>query len=252
MSHHQRHDDHSWVVNMPAVVACTLAVIVVIHVVRQFLPQAIDDYFVIAMAFIPARYAGDPSFTNAVPGGQLAMITSPFTHMLVHGNWMHLFFNSAWLLAFGSAIAARISVVRFLLLTVLCAASGAILFAIVNFAQPAPMIGASGAISGLMGAAMRFFFNAMDYGGFQILRNSPRAIPVMTLSHALSDQRVLMVTALWLMLNFLAVIGFGSLGAETGGVAWEAHIGGYLAGFLSFGLFDKPPLRPSARGPTLH
>jgi membrane associated rhomboid family serine protease len=99
------------------------------------------------------------------------------------------------------------------------------------------MIGASGAISGLMGATMRFLFNALDHGGFRRLREAPQSVPLMPLEQALTDKRVLLATAIWLLLNVVAVLGIGAEFAP-GGIAWEAHVGGYAVGFLTFGAFD--------------
>ncbi|MDH4981512.1 rhomboid family intramembrane serine protease [Hyphomicrobium sp. D-2] len=189
----------------------------------------------LALAFIPARYSGDASL---LPGGDLTAVTSFVTHTMVHGDWMHLAFNGAWLIAFGAAIANRVGALRFILLFFVCGIAGAATFLLFNPALMAPMVGASGAISGLMGATMRFMFTAVDRGGFTALRENPRAAPLMSLRAALQDKRVLTVTAVFLFANVLAVFGFGSVGES--GIAWEAHIGGYFAGFLAFGFFDAP------------
>ena len=101
----------------------------------------------------------------------------------------------------------------------------------------APMVGASGAISGLMGATMRFLFSAFDAEGLRALRENPEGVPLMTLARALTDRRVLTVTGAFILANILAVLGLG--GVSTGGIAWEAHMGGYFAGLLAFGFFDR-------------
>ena len=113
-----------------------------------------------------------------------------------------------------------------------------------------PMVGASGAISGLMGATMRFLFTAVDGRGLAALREDPRSAPLMPLATALTDQRVVLVTIVFLFANILAVFGLGSVG--TSGIAWEAHIGGYFAGLLTFGFFDAPQTDNSAGTAPLH
>ncbi len=103
------------------------------------------------------------------------------------------------------------------------------------------MIGASGAIAGLMGGVMRFFFSAMDLGGgLRRLNEAPRTIPLKSLSVALRDRRLQTVTAAFVVMNLAAMIGFGDVNANNA-IAWEAHVGGYIAGLLLFGLFDIAP-----------
>ncbi|MEQ8825746.1 MAG: rhomboid family intramembrane serine protease [Filomicrobium sp.] len=231
--------------NVPGSVVALIGVFVAVHVVRQLLPVAQDDWLTVAMAFVPARYAG---YADQIPGGEIASVTSFITHMLVHGDVMHLMFNSAWFLAFGGAIALRVGSIRFLVFTAFTGIFGALVFLAFHVGEPVPVVGASGAVSGMMGAVMRFMFSAIDQGNFALLREAPRSVRLMPLGEALMDKRVLAVTAIWLLLNF--VTGFGIPGFSSGGgVAWEAHLGGYLAGLLGFGFFDfrKPPARKTFR-----
>jgi membrane associated rhomboid family serine protease len=135
--------------------------------------------------------------------------------------------------------------VRFLALSAFCAVAGAATFLAFNVGLLVPMVGASGAISGLMGATMRFLFTATDGGGLRALREDPENVPLMPLSRALTDRRVLVVTGAFILANILAVLGLG--GVSAGGIAWEAHMGGYFAGLLAFGIFDnKRPAAPNA------
>lgn len=238
--------------NVPGSVVAVLAVMTGVHAVRSLLPPDDELWLTFAMAFIPARYAG---YADQLPGGDLASFTSFITHMFVHGDLTHLIFNSAWMLAFGGAIALRMGAGRFLGLAGLCGVVGAVLFLIINPGLAVPVVGASGAVSGLMGAAMRFLFSAMDMGGVWMLREAPKMVPAMSLATALRDKRIIAVTLIWLGLNFLALFGFGGVEAP-GGIAWEAHVGGYLAGFFAFGLFDpgirsRAPVNSPDR-PTFH
>jgi len=222
--------------NVPGAVLAVLAVLVGVHLLRTLLPEAWDAWLTVTLAFIPARYDG---YAEAIPGGGVASVTSFLTYALVHGNLFHLAINAAWFVAFGGVVANRIGTVRFLLFSAFCAVVAALTFLAFNPGLMAPMVGASGAISGLMGGTMRFLFTALDTDGLRGLREDPRRVPLMPLSQALTDRRVILVTVAFLAANILAVFGLGSVSA--GGIAWEAHIGGYFAGLFSFGFFERAP-----------
>lgn len=231
--------------NVPAVVVALLVVIALVHLGRQVLPTDLDDWLVISGAFIPSRYSGD---ADSLPGGPLAMLTSPITHMMLHGNLTHVAFNGLWLLAFGGAIALRVGAMRFLAFTLFTGLLAVAAFLALNLGERIPMIGASGAVAGLMGGTMRFIFSAMDHGGIARLREAPRTVPLMPLRVALADRRILAATAFLVVLNVLASGGWGVPGDGGGGIAWESHLGGYFAGLLTFGFFDRPePRRPHLR-----
>lgn len=236
--------------NVPATVVAVLGVMVGVHLLRQALPPSFEEWLVLTLAFIPARYAG---LAGELPGGDWAAATSFVTHMVVHGDATHLLFNSAWLLAFGGAIALRVGGARFLVFAVLTGIVGALAFLAINPGLLAPVVGASGAIAGLMGGTMRFMFAGLDAGGVRGLREHPQEIRLMPLGEALRDKRVQLTTLVWLALNALAVAGIGT-GDGRGAIAWEAHIGGYLAGLLGFGLIDRtrPAPREEPDTPTLH
>ncbi len=197
-----------------------------------------------ALAFIPARYDG---FASSIPGGDVAAVTSFLTYAAVHGDFMHLAINSAWLLAFGGVVANRTGTLRFFLFFAVCAIAGAIAFLMFNPGLMAPMVGASGAVSGLMGATMRFLFSALDTDGLRALRENPERVPLMPLSRALTDRRVLLVTGAFLLANLLGVLGFGAI--TQGGIAWQAHLGGYFTGLFCYGFFERAPRSIHQMGP---
>ncbi len=221
--------------NVPNCVVAILAVLVLVQLGRSALSPEDDLWFVLATAFIPGRYG---PLGEALPGGELAKFTSPFTHMAVHGDWVHLALNSAWLLAFGGAIAARTGTLRFLAFFAVSGLAGAAAFYVANEGLLQPMVGASGAISGLLGATLRVLFPAIDNGGFHLLREAPRSVPLMSLGEALTDRRVLVTSAILVVINVLTIIGFG-VAQNSAGIAWEAHLGGYAIGIFTYGLFDK-------------
>ncbi len=233
--------------NIPGSVLALLALMVAVHLVRLSLPEEAGAWLTLSLAFITARYAG---LADALPGGTISAGTSFLTHAFVHADLVHLGINAAWLVAFGGAVANRIGAFHFLLFFAFCAVVGAATFLIFNPGLMVPMIGASGAISGLMGGTMRFMFTALDGDGLAALRESPRSVPLMPLRQALTDKRVLLVTGAFLGANILAVLGLGGLGES--GIAWEAHIGGYFAGLLTFGFFDPGQTRRSSTAPNMN
>jgi membrane associated rhomboid family serine protease len=154
--------------------------------------------------------------------------------------------NAAWLLAFGSPLARRFGILRFLAFFAVAAIAGAALHLATHAGELVPMIGASAAISGAMAAAMRFVFQP---GG--PLRRRPGEAPnyrapAIPLRAALTDPRILVFLAVWLGVNLLFGLGAAPLLGENQSVAWEAHVGGFFAGLLLFDLFDPrhPPAQP--------
>jgi membrane associated rhomboid family serine protease len=141
------------VFNAPASVVGTLAVLIVIHAVRSSLPEAEGVELLWTLAFVPARYS---TVAPAVPGGDIADVTSFVTYMLVHGDATHLVVNSIWMLAFGSAVAKRAGNGRFLLFSLACGIAGALTHLALYFGDMRPVVGASEAISVQRAAGMRF------------------------------------------------------------------------------------------------
>jgi membrane associated rhomboid family serine protease len=211
-----------------------LVVLVAVHVALSLMTPDNQNWWLLALAFIPARYAG---LASQLPGGDPALVTSFVTHMAVHADLIHLGFNAAWLLAFGSVLCWRIGSLRFLAFSITGGIAGALFFLALNPGLLAPVIGASGAISAMMGGVMRFLFNAIDNHQGYLLRENPAAIPSVSLAAALRDRRIVFFSIAFIGLNLLAIIGFGKFGA-SGAIAWQAHVGGYLFGLFAFGAFD--------------
>jgi len=232
--------------NIPSVVIAVLALLALIHAVRTLLLSDDQDImFLITFAFIPARYDTSMVLNGALPGGFGAEIWTFVTYSLIHADWTHFGVNAVWLLPFGSAVARRFGALRFIAFFAVTAAAGAGLHLATHAGEQFPMIGASAAISGTMAAAMRFAFQRG--GPLNMLRtNDERAyrVPAIPLVRVLSDARVVIFLGVWFGINI--IFGVGSL-SFTGGeqsVAWQAHIGGFLAGLLLFSWFDPTPGRP--------
>lgn len=231
--------------NAPPVVVVLLGLLVLIHVALALLPEHQWSQVVTILALIPARYTG---YADVIPGGWIAAVTSPVTHMFVHGDLSHLVINAAWLLAFGSAVASRLGTARFLLFALLSGLSGALTFILLH-AGDSSMIGASGALAGLMGGAFRFLFSAFDDGGADAFRGDQRLIRRMSLGELFRDRRAQLAIGFWVVLNFVTAL-IAPWITSAGGIAWEAHLGGFLFGLLAFGFFDPPA--PTPPPPTLH
>lgn len=230
MSHRQP------IFNVPGVVLGLLLVFFAVHLLLWvILPAGDSEWLMVALAFIPARIDGGAA---DLPGGNVAIVTSFVTHQFVHGNLAHLLINSAWLLAFGSPIARRTDPLRFLAFFLLCGIAGALLYLAVNGSARILVVGASGAISGLMGAAFRFVFRSIAEGPSGMADTS--RTPLMSLAATLQDRRIMMVIVGWTVLNVLLAQGVAGL-AEAAGIAWEAHLGGFYAGLMLYGFFDRPP-----------
>lgn len=258
-------------INAPAAIVTLIAVLVVIHLLRSFLTAETDVGILIEFGFVPARIAValDPralaDIFNAVAASPPAetvperlaaaqyilgdgelMPWTLLTHAFLHGSWGHLLLNGLWLLAFGSPVARRFGLTRFLALFVASAVAGAAAHALAHPDGFTPMIGASGAISGLMAAATRFVFRRDR--PLAILRSDPGAVdrlPAQSLAVVVSDRRVLIFLLVWFGTNLLFGLASLPLGIADAAIAWEAHLGGFLAGFLLFPLFD--PVKGMAR-----
>ena len=222
-------------INAPAVVIAVLAALLAMHVLRQVISPALDREILIYLAFLPIRF-GEGG--GELPGGWLVAYTSLVSHALLHIDWMHLILNSAWMLAFGALIARRTGALRFVLLLMVAAAAGALAYLAVSGVSQTIVMGASGAVSGLMGAGFRLIFVVLDRGGIRFLQEHTDLVPRMPLAVAVRDTRVLMSTAVWIGVNLLFGIVFPNLLA-AGGIAWEAHLGGFFAGLLLFQFFDR-------------
>ncbi|MEW6410701.1 MAG: rhomboid family intramembrane serine protease [Nitrospirota bacterium] len=150
-----------------------------------------------------------------------------FTSMFLHGGLFHVAGNMLYLWIFGNNIEDRLGIPRFIAFYLLCGIAAAYSHAILNADSPIPMVGASGAISGILGAYMVLFPRARVYTliflGFfiQIVR-----IPA------------LIVIGFWIVIQLIN--GLISQGGSLGGVAWFAHIGGFFTGIVLIKIFLRP------------
>jgi membrane associated rhomboid family serine protease len=232
--------------NIPPVVIAVLALLAFVHAVRTLLLS--DDQnieFLLRFAFIPERYDTSIVLGGALPGGFGAELWTFVSYSLIHADWTHFGVNAIWLLPFGSAVARRFGALRFLAFFAVTAAVGAGLHLATHAGEQFPMIGASAAVSGLMAAAMRFAFQRG--GPLNMLRSDDEQayrVPAIPLTRVLSDARVLIFLAVWFGINIIFGLGSLSITGSEQPVAWQAHIGGFLAGLLLFSWFDPAPDEP--------
>ena len=180
--------------------------------------------------------------------GECAKIWTFVTYSLLHANLSHIGFNILWLLPFGSALARRFGAIRFFLFLAVTAAAGALAHLVTHEHAIAPMIGASASVSGTMAAAIRFAFVQGSFLSFSRGDADAAAkVPALSLARALRNGRVLGFLAVWFGVNIIFGIGSIAIGADGASVAWQAHIGGFLAGLMLFSLFDPvPPVAANA------
>lgn len=150
------------------------------------------------------------------------------TAMLLHGGWTHAIMNAVAALAFGTPVARlfgdRIGPTVFLFFYIVCGVLAALGYGLIHWGSSEPMVGASGAVFGLIGAATR------------LLGGEGRVLPM-------TDRRVISAAIAWMGINALTgLIGYAP-GAEGARIAWEAHAVGFVVGFLAIGplgrLFGK-------------
>ncbi|WP_162652316.1 rhomboid family intramembrane serine protease [Lentilitoribacter sp. Alg239-R112] len=215
--------------NLPGIILFSLVVLLAIHVVREtFLSEQLDLELLVNTAFIPQRYV--LSITEmGVP-----YVTSAFTYSLLHGGYSHLIVNGLWLAAFGSIVARRWGTIRFCVFWVLSAIASAAFFAALNWGEVTLVIGASGVVSALMGAATRFAFPLSG----RFIRDKAHFLPRQSFLEIFQNKTVLIYLAVWFGISLIPAFG-ANLTGSVNSVAWEAHIGGFLFGFLLFDIFDN-------------
>lgn len=244
--------------NLPGIVTACIGTLLVVHAARALLPDETDLALLLEGAVIPARFlvrfgwttaeavlaevagsGGGPDrialarFVLAGEGGGAATLVS---HALLHASWPHLAFNCLWLAAFGAPVARRCGALRFLALAAIGAVGGALAQIASLPWSIAPMLGASTAVSGLMGAAVWFMFAPPSAEPDEAHQRPRQGLDVLVRSRG---------AVLFVLVWFVTTILFGLVPAPLAGlsgeIAWQAHLGGFVAGFLVFPLLDPTP-----------
>ena len=195
--------------NIPLFVRIIIPALILIHIGIFLLfdeSQIMNIYTI--FGFIPAYYTSDL---------QWYALLGPFTHMLLHGSWMHLIFNTIMLAAMGTFFAREFGNTITTIFFILCGLGGALAFLLLNMGDRFPLIGASGAISGFFAV---FLVLMQKRGAFSAFGNAKK-------------YGILPLVGFWLVFMIL-------IGQLNGGHAWEAHTGGFITGLLALSwLFRK-------------
>ena len=191
------------------------------------LDAASGQQAVAALGAVPAVLLTDarlPADLRWIP-----RFASPFTSMFLHGGWMHLLGNMLFLWIYGDNVEDAMGHARFLAFYLLCGAAAIFVQALANPDSPYPIIGASGAISGVLGAYLLLFPRA-------------RVLTLVLLPFFFTTLRmpVMLLLLLWFAVQLISDLAVSDGGAS---VAFRAHIGGFLTGMLLVPVFKRRGVR---------
>jgi membrane associated rhomboid family serine protease len=186
--------------------------LIALNILFFFVEQSGGDAFVGRWAFVPRRFLANPS--GDVP--------TLFTSMFMHAGWLHLGGNMLYLWIFGDNVEDRFGHINFTIFYLLCGLAATCAQLAFSLGSNVPNLGASGAIAGVLGAYILMF---------------PQERVKVLQGQQVIQVPALIVIGIWIILQFFSGIGSIANTAQTGGVAYMAHIGGFLAGFVLTFLF---------------
>jgi len=197
--------------------------LIAINVLFFFVELSAGDAFIERWSVVPSRLLANPA-------GDFITV---FTAMFMHGGWLHLLSNMLYLWIFGDNVEDRLGHGKFIIFYVLCGIAATFAQVLVNPNSNIPNLGASGAIAGVLGAYLLMF---------------PRGSVRVLMGRAIIPLPALIVIGFWALLQIVS--GIGSIAptaqtADTGGVAYMAHVGGFIAGLILTPLMGGT--RPQAR-----
>jgi len=181
--------------------------------------------FMMTYGVVPALVAHWPQSDLPIT----AVVTPFFTSMFLHGGWLHLIGNMWYLWIFGDNVEDRLGHFGFLVFYLLSGLGAGIAHTILNFNTVVPSVGASGAIAGVLGAYV------VSYPGARILTLVPFFIFWQVI-----EIPALIVLGFWFIMQFFyGTASLATTSASQGGVAWWAHVGGFIIGIILIGLFPR-------------
>lgn len=193
---------------IPVVTRFLFVAILIIHVVKSLILSDTQAYQLITLAgFTPGLFTGEE------PWQWNALIT-PISYMFLHSDWMHIGFNSVMLLALGVFFEREFGAKNMILFFLACGILGAVFYLLINPFSVIPVIGASGAVSGLFGVVLLILHERGMMGTMGKYGPWPLIV-------------------IWMLM----IVGFGMIGG--GNVAWQAHLGGFLGGLLLLYLWRR-------------
>ena len=201
-------DDNSGRRSVPLVTYGLIA----LNVLFFFVELSGGDAFIEKWAFVPSRFLANP----------FADFPTLFTSMFMHAGWVHLGGNMLYLWIFGDNVEDRFGRVKFAIFYVLCGLAATFAQLLFSMGSSIPNLGASGAIAGVLGSYILMF----PQGRIRVLQGQQ-----------IVQVPALVVIGLWIVLQLFSGIGSITTAADTGGVAYMAHIGGFAAGLVLTFLF---------------
>src|SRR4030042_750219 len=196
-------DDDSSRRTTPLVTYALIALNVLVFVVELIG----GDAFIEKWAFVPSRFLANPL------GDSLTL----FSSMFMHAGWLHLGGNMLYLWIFGDNVEHRFGHIKFTIFYLLCGLAATFAQLAFSHGSNVPSLGASGAIAGVLGAYILLF---------------PKQKVRVLQGQQVIQVPALIVIGIWIVLQFFSGIGSIADTAQTGGVAYMAHIGGFLGGFV--------------------
>ena len=201
-------DDDSSERTVPLVTYALIA----LNILFFFVEQSGGDAFILRWAFVPRRFSANPA-------GDFPTL---FTSMFMHAGWLHLGGNMLYLWIFGDNVEDRFGHIGFIIFYFLCGLAASFAQLAFSLGSSVPNLGASGAIAGVLGAYILLF----PQGRVRVLQGQQ-----------VVQMPALIVIGFWILLQFFSGIGSISNTADSGGVAYMAHIGGFVAGLVLTFLF---------------
>ena len=186
--------------------------LIVLNVLFFFVEMNGGDAFIMKWSFIPSRFLANPS-------GEFLTL---FSSMFMHAGWVHLGSNLLYLWIFGDNVEDRFGHIKFIIFYLLCGLLATFAQLAFNTGSNLPNLGASGAIAGVLGAYIILF----PQGKIRVLQGA-QVIKV----------SALIVIGLWIVLQLFSSVASITSTLDTGGVAYLAHIGGFIAGIVLTFLF---------------
>ena len=182
--------------------------------------------FIYQYLILPPESLGHIISTYALTPTAPSVITV-FTSMFMHGGLMHIIFNMWFLWIFGDNIESVLGHKRYVLFYLLCGVGAALAQIQINTSSQIPMVGASGAIAGVLGAYL-----------IRFPRATVHVLVILIIFITFIRVPAMVVIGIWFLSNLTA--GLGTLGIEeTGGTAWFAHLGGFVSGVVLNQVFKK-------------
>ena len=196
--------------------------LIVLNVLFFFVELRGGDAFIARWAFVPSRFLANPG----------ADFLTIFTSMFMHAGWLHLGGNMLYLWIFGDNVEDRFGHLKYLIFYLLCGVAATFAQMAFSMGSDVPNLGASGAIAGVLGSYIFMF---------------PQEQVRVLIGRTVTPVSALIVIGAWIVLQFFSGVASIASAADTGGVAYMAHIGGFIAGLVLTFLF-RGSSRPQLTG----